>query len=509
MTGDLIITFGVMAVFFALIVAILYRSFHADKSFTGYAVGGRSFSGFYIAMSYTNSWWPGTTFIAYLGLTIASGVIGWYALLYSLLGVTAMYLLARRGWKWGHKYDLRTQPDMLGLRFDSRNVKIVASAIGVISLFPWIVLGMQAMGTIMRWASLDKLSVTAAVLIGVAVIAVRQIWTVRMGMRGLVITDLVQGIVAYFGAGLICLCLLIFYFHGFREIDNLKPALYQLPGYGSTLGGWYFAAITATGIVGALCWPTSYQRIYTAKNVRHVKWGTLLTLPVAGIFYVLLTLVGMAAISVPSVVADPQNGWAILMNEAGGTWLLAAGVLVVFAASMGWIDGCVQVCGTQIANDIVAQFRPLGDRARIRVAKTSMVFFTAAGAVVAALTFRYSHLIDLAIMAYQGIVQIAVPLFLGMFWKGGNKQGALWGLTVGFLIAVVLTAFHTDSIMPGFGGITTGIIAMVFNLAIYLGCAWLIPQSDAEKQRVHDLFAAADEADVPQTGALAAEPVTA
>ena len=510
MTGDLIITFGVMGVFFALIVAILYRTFRADKSFTGYAVGGRSFSGFYIAMSYTNSWWPGTTFIAYFGLTVASGVIGWYALLYSLLGVTAMYLLAKRGWRWGQQYDLRTQPDMLGLRFGSRHVKVVASAIGVISLFPWIVLGMQAMGTIMRWASLGKLSVTAAVLIGVAVIAIRQIWTVRMGMRGLVITDLVQGIVAYFGAGLLCLCLLIFFFHGFREINALKPAMYQLPGYGSALGGWYFAAITATGIVGALCWPTSYQRIYTAKSVRHVKWGTLLTLPVAGIFYVLLTLVAMAAISVPAVAADPQNGWATLMTDAGGTWLLALGVLVVFAASMGWIDGCVQVCGTQIANDIVAQFRPLGDRARIHVAKLSMVVFTAAGAVVAALTFRYSHLIDLAIMAYQGIVQIAVPLFLGMFWKGGNRHGALWGLVVGFVIAVALTAFHTDSIMPGFGGLTTGIIALAFNLAIYLGCAWLIPQSADEKERVRELFAAADRVDAPPAaGALTAEPVRA
>src|SRR5215217_6006178 len=85
MTDDLLLTFGVLAVFFAIIVAILYRTFHADKTFTGYAVGGRSFSGFYIAMSYTNSWWPGTTFIAYFGLTVASGVIGWYALLYSLL----------------------------------------------------------------------------------------------------------------------------------------------------------------------------------------------------------------------------------------------------------------------------------------------------------------------------------------------------------------------------------------------------------------------------------------
>jgi len=90
------ITFGILAVFFAIIVAILYATFRQDKTFTGYAVGGRSFKAIYIAMSYTNSWWPGTTFIAYFGLTAAFGVIGWYALLYTLLGVPAMYLMARQ-----------------------------------------------------------------------------------------------------------------------------------------------------------------------------------------------------------------------------------------------------------------------------------------------------------------------------------------------------------------------------------------------------------------------------
>ena len=492
MNGDMLITFGILGAFFAVVIWLLYRTFRADKTFTGYAVGGRSFSGFYIAMSYTNSWWPGTTFIAYFGLTVASGLIGWYALLYSLLGVTAMYLMAKRAWRWGSRYGLHTQPDMLGLRFDSKHVKVMASIIGVVSLFPWIVLAMQAMGAIFRWASLNELGIWTALILGMGTMFVRQYWTVRMGMRGLVITDMLQGIVAYFGAGLICLALLIFYFDGLSEVGSLDPAMYQLPGYGSEIGGWYFAAITFTGIIGALCWPTSYQRIYTAKNVRQVKWGTFLTLPTAGIFYILLTLVAMAAVSVPAVAEDPQNGWFILTQEAGGTVLLGLGVLVVFAASMGWIDGCIQVCGTQVANDIVGQYRDLNDRARIRVAKISMVAVTALGVVVAAAAFDYDNLINLAIMSYQGVVQLAVPIFLGLFWKGGNKHGALAGMLVGFGIALVLTWFYPDAIGWA-GGLTSGIIALAANLIVYLGCAWLIPRSEQDKRRVDELFASAEE----------------
>jgi len=59
-----------------------------------------------------------------------------------------MYFMATRAWRWGARYDLRSQPDLLGLRFNSRPVKLVASVIGIVSLFPWVVLGMQAFGEI-------------------------------------------------------------------------------------------------------------------------------------------------------------------------------------------------------------------------------------------------------------------------------------------------------------------------------------------------------------------------
>lgn len=208
MTGSMVVTLGLLAAFFGLVVFVLYATNRNAKTFSDYAVGGRSFGSWYIAMSYTNSWWPGATYTAFFGLSVSAGVLGFYALAYSLLGVTAMYLMAERAWLWGKRYDLKTQPDMMGLRFDSHAVRVISSAIGVVCLFPWIVLGMQAMGLIFKFASFGHWSVTTCLIVGVGVIAVRQIWTVQMGMRGLVITDLVQGIVAYGLAALVCLGIL-------------------------------------------------------------------------------------------------------------------------------------------------------------------------------------------------------------------------------------------------------------------------------------------------------------
>ena len=113
------IMLAMLAVFYAIVISILYVTQQkTTPSFDEYAVGGRSYGPWYVAMSYVNSWWPGSTFIAFFGLATGAGVFGLYGLAYSSLGVAMMYFMATRAWRWGKKYDLRSQPDLLGKRFD-------------------------------------------------------------------------------------------------------------------------------------------------------------------------------------------------------------------------------------------------------------------------------------------------------------------------------------------------------------------------------------------------------
>ena len=149
-------------------------------------------------MSFLNTWYPGAMFTAFGGMAASAGVISFYVLSYSLLTVVLMYLMARPVWIWGKTFDLSTQPDLLSLRFNSRHIKTIAAVIGIASGIPWLVLGMQALGHAVPVHVAWHATFSQAVIAGVAVIALRQVWTVRMGMRGVVISDLVQGIVAYF-----------------------------------------------------------------------------------------------------------------------------------------------------------------------------------------------------------------------------------------------------------------------------------------------------------------------
>lgn len=85
------------------------------------------------------------------------------------------------------------------------------------------------------------------------------------------------------------------------------------------------------------------------------------------------------------------------------------------------------------------------------------------------------------------IIQISVPQFLGLFWKRGNKQGAIAGMLVDFTVAVALELKFPGA-LPWAYGLTSGAVGLVANLAIYVAAAYLWPHSVDEKQRVEDLF---------------------
>ncbi|MEE4689584.1 sodium:solute symporter family protein [Pseudomonas alliivorans] len=488
--SDLYISFGLISLFLAGMIGVLYATNRKSDSFSDYAVGGRSYGPWYIAMCYTNSWWPGATFTAFFALSVG-GALGFYGMVYATLGVTAMYLMANRAWTWGKRFNLTTQPDLLGMRFDSPAVKRIASIIGIISVFPWVVMGIQALATLFQFASFGRWGVTTSLTVGVVVILIRQYWTVSMGMRGLIMTDMYQGLIAYVLCAALCVLLLFGDQASFSNLAQLPASMLVIPGgAGSTYGPLYMFSLIFTGVIGSMCWPMSFQRIYTASGVRSVKKGTLVTILLVAGFYGILMLFAAAISQDPNVAAHPQHGWFLSLFDIGGPWLLAVAIVIVLAASIGHVDGCVQVCGTQFANDLATWNKPRTDRQKTILAKVGMVVFISAASVLAYLTFDYARLQLLAQISYQGIIQLAVPLFFGIFSRRGNKQGAIAGMLVGIFVAIVLTTIYPDDI-PQLGSLTSGIIGLIFNALIFVACAFAIKPSAAEMKRIDDLFAIA------------------
>jgi solute:Na+ symporter, SSS family len=487
----MIVTFGALALFFLAIVAILTVSWIRDRTFSDYAVGGRSFDARFQAMSFLNTYFPGAVITAFGGMAASVGALSFYFVTYTMLTVVLMYLMAKPVWIWGKAFDLRTQSDLLALRFGSRHIRPISAVLGIVSGLPWLIMGMLSLGFLFQHLSLQTLSFSNAVIVGVVVIGIRQFWTVRMGMRGVVISDMAQGLTAYVG-GTMLLVGMIVWMVTERGIsfDTIDPKLLSIPGLGSKEGPLFVFSLILTGTIGGWCWPAIFVRLYTADGVRSLKKSAALAVPLALVFASALLAFGMLGSQIPGVTERPDEVIFIVNKEAGGLWLLALAGVVVMAASMGNIDGHIQATGTQLANDLVGNYKALDHRQLIVVAKGGMVILTLFSAWLACLDLP--ALFSIAILAYQGVIQLAVPQFLGLFWKRGNAAGAIAGMVAGFAVVIVLEYIWPIN-LPWAYGLTSGLLALAVNLSIYVAAAFLIPQSEAERARVDTLFAAIGE----------------
>jgi SSS family solute:Na+ symporter len=487
---NMLVGYGSIAVFFVVVVVVLERSRRTTRDFSDYVVAGRSFGSWYQTMSFLNTWLPGSVFIAFTGLAAGSGVIGFYYLPYSLLAMVLMYFMAQRVHDWGRRFDLRTLADFVGLRFGSRHVRTVAAVIGIAASFPWMILGLQSLGLVFSYLSFGRVSPNAAILISIGFLALRQIWTVRMGMRGVVVSDMVQGLVAY-GLGLCAILGLLVWLltHG-HTLGRVPGTFFSLPGLGSGAGPLYLMSIVLTGALGGWCWPDIFVRLFTARSVAVIKRSAVQAAPIVFVFVTALSLLGILAATVPGVSHAPDQVWFITAH-AGGTLLVALAGVIVLAATMGNVDGNLQACGALFTNDILPS-REGGpgrsdDGRETATTKAAVIVLTVLAALAAAATMTSGNLVSLAIISYQGISQLAPALFLGIFWRRGTAVGAIGAMVSGFAVAAALQVVYPTSI-PWLGGLTSGVAGLIVNTAVYVGVALLGPRSPAEEARIAALF---------------------
>lgn len=166
--------------------------------------------------------------------------------------------------------------------------------------------------------------------------------------------------------------------------------------------------------------------------------------------------------------------------------------MCVVAATMGNVGANLQALGAQTANDVVGVLR----RRRVespRVGQIAVGGLLLVSAVFAVSTAKTtSNLVELAMVSYAGIVQLAPTLFLGVFWRRGNAVAATASMIAGFATAAVLQWQYPDAV-PGLEGLSGGMVGLIVNAAVYVACALLVPTREEERRRVDELFAAVRE----------------
>ena len=182
------------------------------------------------------------------------------------------------------------------------------------------------------------------------------------------------------------------------------------------------------------------QRVLSAKNINHGRWGALfagsLKLPVLFI----MVLPGTAAILLYPELPRADLVFPTLMFDLLPTGLLGLVLAGFIAALMSQIDSTLNSASTLVTMDFVRRARPnLTPHQLMRVGQVATFSFMILAVLWAPQIENFGSLFKYL----QRILSYAVPpvvvMFLaGMFWRRANSSGAIAAIVTGLVAGAIL-----------------------------------------------------------------------
>jgi SSS family solute:Na+ symporter len=282
------------------------------------------------------------------------------------------------------------------------------------------------------------------------------LYTTLGGLRSVIYTEAVQAVVLMAGALMISIGAFSSAGGWHAVMTGVQPAAISLIRPIGDPGVPWPGLLLGIPLLGFYYWCTNQsivQRMLSAENIDHARWGALfaglLKLPVL----FLIVLPGTCALLLFPKLPHPDLVYPNLILRllpAGLVGLVVAGFV---AATMVSIASMLNSASTLITMDVIRQLKPnLSDAQIVRIGRASTV-----GILVVAVVWAPQLQLFPSLWQYlQAVLAYAVPpvvaLFLvGMFWRGANADGAAAAMLVGsvfglslFMINVVLgwTHFH-------------------------------------------------------------------
>lgn len=497
---------------FALYIGI--SVYNRAKVTSDFYVASRGIPPFWNGMAIGGDWMSAASFIGMAGTVM---MLGYDGLAY-IMGWTGGYLLLTFLLAPQlRKYGRFTVPEFIGDRFDSNPARLIAAIATIIISFTYIIGQLSGSGVVI--GRLLNIPASYGVMIGVVVIA---IYASLGGMKGVTWTQVAQYMI------LITAYIIPIVFMSLQITGNPLPWLTygnivsELGAMDAELGlSEYFApfdsnnkaqfiALLFTLMVGTAALPHVIVRFYTVTTMKAARWSGAWALLFIALLY--LSAPAYAAFSrfviMTQVVGQPLDdlpGWTepwlntglleIADTSEDGTlhWedlvihqdivvmatpeianlgmfvvgLVAAGAM---AAALSTAGGLLITISSSFAHDIYYRLlRPEAtDSRRLKAGRIAIVLSTIAAGVVALDPPGVITQIIAWAFALAGGTFFPV-LFLGVWWKRMNAQGAIAGMLGGlgvtltyiFLSMAGITLFGIQDTGAGVFGVAANLILVI------------------------------------------------
>lgn len=489
-----------LIVFFAVMIAVgLYSRKHATNV-NDFVLGGRSVGPWLTAFAYGTSYFSAVVFVGYAGqfgykyglaatwIGIGNAVIG------SLL---AWMVLGRRTRVMTKHLSAATMPDFFGKRYDSKSLKIAASAIAFIFLIPYTASVYNGLSRLFGMAFDIPYSTCV-----IAMAALTGVYVILGGYMATAINDFIQGVIMIFGIIAVIVAVLNgqggFYeaIIKLSEIESDVPLTMGQKGVFASFFGPDLPNLLGVVVLTSLgTWglPQMVHKFYAIKDEKSIKSGTIIStffaIVVAGGCYF---LGGFGRLfDTPAIYAE--NGSIIYDAIVPGMLstlpdiLIGVVIVLVLSASMSTLSSLVLTSSSTLTLDLIKDniVKDMSEKKQLLIMRIMLVVFIVISVVIALDPPTFiAQLMGISWGALAGA--FLAPFMYGLYWKGVTKLSVWASFACGVLLTVANMFFKFIA-----SPINAGAIAMIAGLVIVPIVSVLTPKMD--KRKVDDVFACLDE----------------
>lgn len=453
-----------------------------------YFIGGRSLGGFVLAMTTMATYYEASSYFGGPGIAYSQG-LSWVYLAMIQTPLTFL-ILGTFGKKMNivsRKINAVTIPDYLRHRFHSETLVWVA-VIGMIVFFESIMVAQLMGGSILLSAITGIPYLTGLVIFTVVIV----IYTAIGGFKAVAIGDAVQGMVMLAGALVLLVCVV----KAGGGMWSIKESLDQVMPYWAdaahegqsklyTMCFWMLVGYACVGL------PQTAVRNMSFKSTKSLHSAMIVSTIVLGFIMLVTHFCGglSRAFITPDMVPTSDSVVPLVATMYMPSVLCGLFVAGCMAAVMSTIAGVLVNCVSSAVKDIWLHNKEKRDPNFLNNPKNEKRYktLTMAGTLVFAL-IAFVIAIDppslisyLNLFATGGLESVfLMPIIGGLYYKKGNKVGALASAIGGFvtflLCKTVIPLGDVDASVPA---------VLVAVLLFFLGSALAKPDLSAKEMEVY------------------------
>lgn len=489
-----------LVVFFTVMVAVGIYARRHTSSVDGFVLGGRQAGPWLTAFAYGTSYFSAVVFVGYAGqfgwkYGIASTWIGLgNAFIGSLL---AWVVLGRRTRVMSQHLNSKTMPDFFGERFESKSLKIVASAIVFIFLVPYTASVYNGLSRLFGMAF--DIPYTACV-IGMAVFT--GIYVILGGYMATAINDFIQGIIMLVGIAAVIAAVLsgqggfMEAIHQMAEIPSDVPITAGQQGAFTSFFGpdpLNLLGVVILTSLGTWGLPQMIHKFYAIKDEKSINTGTV----ISTVFAVIISggcyfLGGFGRLfDHPSLHDEAGNmiydGIIPYMLSTLPDILIGIVVVLVLSASMSTLSSLVLTSSSTLTLDFLKGniIKKMSERKQVVTMQILVVFFIILSVVLAINPPVFiAQLMGISWGALAGA--FLAPFLYGLYWKGVTKAAVWASFACGVGITVSNMYFKYIA-----SPINAGAIAMIAGLIVVPAVSLITPKMPESKTK--EIFSCYDE----------------